>query len=76
MDHLELLERLNTQVEKLITELSNTREENARLAEELLDCRSESDSRAETVSNQQEELSLQTTEIEGLLSKIGGALQQ
>ncbi|MCB1736345.1 MAG: hypothetical protein H6981_00495 [Gammaproteobacteria bacterium] len=74
MENIELLERLNHQIERLIGELSEARAENARLSEELLDCRSESDARAAALANHEETLSLQAVEIEDMLERISGAL--
>lgn len=74
MENIELLERLNQQIERLLGELATARTENARLADELLDCRAESDSRAAALADHQETLSLQAVEIEDMLDRISGAL--
>ncbi|MCB1737081.1 MAG: hypothetical protein KDI42_03055 [Gammaproteobacteria bacterium] len=74
MENIELLERLNQQIERLLGELIEVRAENTRLSEELLDCRAESDARAAALANHEETLSLQAVEIEDMLDRISGAL--
>lgn len=76
MENIDLLERLNHQIERLINELAGARAENTRLAEELLDCRAESDARAAELASQQENLSLQAVEIEDMLDRINGVLDR
>ena len=74
MENNSTLERLNGQINALITAVQEAREENARLTDELSACQAITRQREDTVHDLEESVGLKDMELEDLAMRIEGVL--